>query len=379
MSLYSRQDERNIRVQRMVTDWAKSGLLQDEQRDRMMADLTVDLRRTNKFLRITLFLFGFLIVNATTGLFALFLDLDDSAATWFALIAALASVALSQMLVRRYRLYHFGIEEAAAIAAVAFAAVFAGTVIGSSFSTIAAFAAASAGAFALFQRFGYVYAGVAATLLAPMIVFDLEQSDTLRRLLAAIVLLTIFFLARERREDYGDDYPGDAYGVVEAVAWGALYVVTNLKISDWVSLTDNVPAFYWATYALTWILPAAGLWLAIRDRHRLLLDVNILMVLVTLMTNKAYLGAERNPWDPIVFGIVLIATALGIRRWLAGGAGESRAGYTASRLLASERAHLEVVGTASVVAPGAPQSHPQDSPSIGGGGSSGGAGASGNF
>ena len=58
MMIYPRDDERAIRVQRMVDDWTKSGLLQPEQRERMMADLQVDYRRTNKFLRITLFCLG---------------------------------------------------------------------------------------------------------------------------------------------------------------------------------------------------------------------------------------------------------------------------------------------------------------------------------
>jgi hypothetical protein len=37
----------------------------------MTADLAVDYRRTNKFLRITLFLFGFLIINAARRIVAL--------------------------------------------------------------------------------------------------------------------------------------------------------------------------------------------------------------------------------------------------------------------------------------------------------------------
>ena len=69
MNLYSQDDERAIREQRMVQDWTASGLLIPEQRARMAPELTVDLRRTNRFLRITLFVFGYMIVNSLTGLF----------------------------------------------------------------------------------------------------------------------------------------------------------------------------------------------------------------------------------------------------------------------------------------------------------------------
>ena len=66
-----------------------------------------------------------------------------------------------------------------------------------------------------------------------------------------------------------------------------MYLLTNLKASQWLSSPDEVALFYWATYAAIWILPAVGLFLAIRDRHRWMLDVNIVMAIVTLMSNKA--------------------------------------------------------------------------------------------
>ena len=98
-----------------------------------------------------------------------------------------------------------------------------------------------------------------------------------------------------------------------------------------------------------------------------------------MMSNKPYLGAEPKPWDPILFGVLLITIALGLRRWLA--SGENRVpGFVAHRLLASEKARLALAGSATVFAPGAPSAHPPEPPpTIGGGGSSGGAGASGNF
>ncbi len=378
MSLYSQDDERAIRMQRLVEDWTKSGLLVDEQRARILPELKVELRRTNRFLRATMFFFGYLIISSMAGLIAVFLD-GERMVTWLALVAAAASFAAARMLVLRFRLYRFGIEESAAIAAASFFTLFAATIPSSGFSTMSGFAAAALAAFVLFRQFGFVYAGVAATLLAPMIVFDLEQSDTFRRLVSAIVLLTIFFLSRERRQDHDPDFPGDAYAVFEAVAWAALYVITNLKVSPWLAIPDDVPQFYWATYVLIWILPAAGLWFAIRDRHRMMLDVNIVLAIVTLMSNKPYLGAEAKPWDPILFGLMLIVAAIALRRWLASGPNGSRSGWVPHRLLASEKARLALAGSATVFAPGAPAAHPHEGPAIGGGGRSGGAGASGTY
>ncbi|HEX8030520.1 MAG TPA: hypothetical protein VF491_18730 [Vicinamibacterales bacterium] len=379
MSLYSQDDERAIRVQRLVEDWTKSGLLVEEQRTRLLPELKVDLRRTNRFLRATMFLFGYLILSSLTGLFAVFMNISESAFIWMSLFGAAVTFAAAQYLVKHYRLYRFGVEESAAIAAATFFVIFAATVLSSDFSTVTAFAAATVASYVLFLRFGFVYAGVAATLLAPMAVFDYAETDAVRRLIAAIVLLTIFFVARERRQDHDPDFPSDSYAAIEAVAWAALYLVTNLKASAWLASVDDVPQFYWATYVLIWILPAAGLWFAIRDRHRLMLDVNIVLAIATMLSNKPYLGAEPKPWDPIVFGLMLIVVAIGLRRWLASGPNGSRAGWVPHRLLASEKAGLAMAGSAAALVPGAPAAHPQEGPAIGGGGRSGGAGASGTY
>lgn len=377
MSLYTRADERAIRVQRLVNDWTRSGLLVPAQRDRVLPELQVELRRTNIFLRVTLFVFGYMIVNALTGLFVVTLNLSEDATMVLAMLASGAFFAVAHLLVKQFRLYHFGVEESAAVAGVSFGAIAASMLLHSNFSILQALIAAAAGSFVVFRQFGLVYAGVAATIFAALIPFGTAQVDTVRRLAAMAIMVVVFVVARERRQDHDWDYPGDAYAAIETVAWAMLYLLVNLKISSWLASPDELPQLYWATYAAIWILPAAGLYLAIRDRHRTLLDVNIALALLTMVSNKPYLGAEPKPWDPIVLGLVLVGIAVGLRRWLARGEKGARRGFVAHRLLASERERLALAGSATVFAPGAPPAHtPEPAPGIGGGGSSGGAGAS---
>lgn len=379
MNLYSRDDERAIRVQRMVDDWTKSGLLVPEQRERIAPELKVDLRRTNRFLRITLFVFAYLIVNSITGLFVVMLNLSEDAATGLAFGAAAAFFAIAQMLVTRYRLYHFGVEEAAAIASVSFLAIGSAMALTSTFSILQGLIAAALGSFIVFRRFGYLYAGVAAVIFAGAVPFGLAQVDTVHRLLSMVILLVIFFLARERRQDHESDYPGDAYGVLEAVAWAMLYFMADLQISFWFSAPDGVWQFEWATHAAIWILPIAGLALATRERQRAMLDVNIVLALVTVISDKLYRGSPLTPWDPIVVGVLLIVIVIAVRRWLASGPGGSRRGFVAHRLLASEKARLALAANATLLVPGAPSAHSQQPDSTFGGGRSGGAGATGDF
>src|SRR5215213_11705258 len=157
MSVYSRDDERAIRVQRLVNDWAKSGLLTAEQKERILPELPVAFRRTNVFLRATLFVFGYMIVNSLAGLFVITLNLSEGATMYLAVAAAIGFFAVAHFFVTRFRLYRFGIEEAAAVASVSFFAIAASMAFHPTFSMLQAAIAAAAGSFLVFRRFGYVY------------------------------------------------------------------------------------------------------------------------------------------------------------------------------------------------------------------------------
>jgi hypothetical protein len=210
------------------------------------------------------------------------------------------------------------------------------------------------------------------------------------RLTSAGLLLVVFIIVRSVRRNVDDEFPGNEYRVMEAAAWLGVYAFLNLHLDVFDVAPTNVfrnasisRPFYWFTYAAIWVLPAVGLYLGLREKHRHLLDTNLVLALVTLATNKPYLGATRQPWDPILFGLLLIATAVTARRWLAKGQNGLRSGYTADRILASDQRAMSVVGTASAAVhmTGPVQNSgtaPQDTfkPE---GGRSGGAGASGSF
>ena len=387
MSAYQPDQERAIRLLHRVRDWRESGLVTEAQHDRMAADLETGLRRTNVFLRGTLFVFGVMIALAATGLVGVLLEPSNEMVWVLAAFAAVVSLLAAAFLIDNYHLYRFGIEEAFAVAGILFVAVAVGFVfepLGIVFDDTAvslAFAGGAIAAFIVFFQFGFVYAAVIALACSAVVPFPVVDSDVACRLLAAATLAALLFAARLQRGDLGDEFPGDNYAVIETAAWGGIYFVLNLKVSSWLSHADEAGWFYWSTYAAIWMLPAAGLWIAIRERHRLMLDLNIVMAIATLMSNKAYLGAERYPWDPIVFGLLMIAIAVGLRRWLASGADGSRAGFVPVRLLASERERLAAAGTVSVLQPPLHPQHPPapTGPAVGGGGRSGGAGAGGSF
>ena len=140
------------------------------------------------------------------------------------------------------------------------------------------------------------------------------------------------------------------------------------------------PWFKWTTYVMTWIIPTFGLRLGVRGKDRKLLAASVGMALATLVTNKPYLGWPRQAWDPMLFGILLIAVAIGVRRWLARGPGGERGGFTPERLLESERDAIRLVSIASAgVQPASREPVAVPPPSGFDGGRSGGAGGGAGF
>ncbi len=372
MRRYSREAEETVQAQDLIWEWMRSGLLEKEQIPRLSEDLQTDLRRTNNFLRLVLFLFTAIIIGASVLLLIDILKTTEIRAKAVACAAAAAlCFGLAECLVARFRVYRFGVEEALGAGAVVLViAAVALMMSNANIDSILAMALAigAVGGLLLYLRFGFVYAGVIAIACAAMIPFPLVHPVIGRHLLSAAVFLVIFVLVR------GND-------LFRAAAFAGSYVVLNLHISP--DAVIDRGGFYWTTYVMIWLLPVVGLSLSLRARDRLLMDVSGAMLITTLATNKLYLGSPPQTWDPILFGLFLMIAAVWIRRWLSSGSSGARFGFTPARILNRDSRLMTVVSTASAAfqpqaSPSAPAVTETAKPEFAGG-RSGGAGASGEF
>jgi hypothetical protein len=215
-------------------------------------------------------------------------------------------------------------------------------------------------------------------ICAAMLPFQAAAGEPFQRLVASGVLAAVFVVVRALHLRQGDDFPGDEYASLQAAAWIGVYLLLNLHLADLVGrpvLAPRVDAwFYWTTYAVTWVMPALGLWLAIRKKDRLFLGANLVLALGTLATNKPYLHKPSETWDPMLLGLLLMVAAVVVRRWLANAPGGHRNGYTAARILSSDRDRISLVGTASAAWQQQREKPPAAPPPEFGGGRSGGAG-----
>jgi hypothetical protein len=392
MSLYSAADEAATRAAARVRAWTRSELLTPGQGSAIESGLRPDVKRTNRYLRLALFVFGTIAVWAGAGLCLLILDIREDLATgWIAILAGVIDFALAAFLVVRFQLYRFGVEEALAVWSVVFVA-FGGFLTssgrGGDTPALVACVTAAFASFAAYWLFGFLYAACAAVGASAATAFYLGLPRFAAHMVSASILLGAFLTARMLRRRHGDDYPGDDYGVIEAVAWVGCYAVLNLRLSLDVmplflgSRSDAPPAFYWATYAAIWLMPPIGLALALRDKHRPMIWGGLLVAIGTLLTNKAYLGWEPHTWDPILLGMLLGGSAIAIRRWLIAGAGANRFGFVAQPLVASvDKDGLGVLSSIAVAAQPIAARTRTETPAFeaGRGGRSGGAGGGADF
>lgn len=360
MSVYGRENEERIRARAQVRAWAQASLLAHGQAETVESDLSVDVRRTNPLLRAGLAVFTAVVVVASVLLVGVVLEVHgEIGAAATATVGAAVCLATAEYFAGAFRLYRHGVEESLATVAVlllGFAVTEAMHIPSVAWSNLHILAVTSSvvaiGGLWLYARFGFVYGAAAATLCAAMIPVYLIGSVPLQHLAAAGLMAAAFGFARSRHLAYGDDYPGDDYATLQAVAWAALYLTLNLRVWDlvqpfWSAAVHVHDWFYWPSYVAIWAIPAFGLRLGIRDRGRELIDMNIALGITTLVTNKPYLGWPRREWDPMILGVLLMAVAIALRRWLASGPDGARSGFTPAQLLATDKNLLSMIGTAS--------------------------------
>ena len=400
MRIYSESSEETLRTRKFLADWAGEGFLSKEQYQRLEKDTVNELRTTNIFLRLILFLFTLITVGAAIGLFFVISRPSEQTSGVFFLMFAGACYAAGEMAVSRFRLYRYGIEEALVACSVGFLCAgilltfFSGAPYSPRPDAIRFLVPAVGGVFSLWiwYRFGFIYAFLAAMVFAVFIPGYWTSSHSAQRVVIASLYAIGLVGVTEVHSRHCFDYLDEHYSLVEALLWLGIYLATNLQLSSldarmrwWgfgSAASEFSRPFYWATWVLIWCLPAIVLVRGIRQKDRFVITVGAILAVLTFVSNKPYLGWPRHTWDPMILGVLLTGVALFIRHWLAGGPGGVRHGFTAARLSGRDKKWIDtgsvVVGLAAAqsVAP-SPQAKAADFHFDGG--ASGGGGASGNF
>jgi hypothetical protein len=407
MRLYTAESMETLRTRKLLKEWTTEGVLTGAQYQHLEAEVPSQLRTTNIFLRGVLFLFTLFVVAAAAALFSvIFLNrASTSAQGILCLSVAVLSYLAAEWVVSQYHLYHHGIEEALVVCSIG--CFYLGLQITQDAHSTKSLSAEFLipGACIIlslwaWHRLGYWYAFLAAMIFVVFLPDYWTSSHSAQRTIIAAAYIAGLMTVAALRSRHSVDSMRDAYSLVEALLWGGLYLVTNLKVLasglplHWwgrgtQASSDFPRPFYWLTWVLIWCLPPLILPRGVRWKDRPVMAVGIAAAILTFISNKPYLSWQRHTWDPIILGVLLACAVLLLRRWLSQGPGGVREGFTAARLTARDQSWISagstVLGLASLhsVTP-SPQTI-NSGPYTGnpglhsGGGASGGAGASGDF
>jgi hypothetical protein len=400
MRAYSASSEEALRARDLLKDWAGEGFLTAEQYKSMEQDTVCDLRRTNIFLRLVLFLFTLIIVGAAVALFFTVFKPPMRAVGILLLFLAGCAYAAAEFAASQARLYRYGIEEALAACSVGFLcagmeiAMFGNRAFSSPSNGVGFLVPAAGAIFSLWiwHRFGLPYAPLAAMIFVVWVPGYWISSHAAQHVIVAAFYTAGLITIVAVRSRHRFTYLNNQYSVAEALLWLGIYLEINLQLSSlnllgqwWGApgtITEFSRPFYWATWVLTWCLPPVVLTRGLRLKERWIIAVGAIVAILTLVTNKPYLGWQRHSWDPMFLGALLMGVALFIRRWLADGPGEIRCGFTGRRLSGKDKTWMSAGFTAlGFVSPTPVTPSPQPaSPDVHfGGGDSGGGGASSDF
>ena len=397
MRLYSASSEETLRARKLLADWADEGLLTQAQYQRLEQETVCELRTTNIFLRLILFLFTLIGVGAAAALFLV----RSSDQTIFLLIYAAVCYAAAEVAVSQAHLYRYGIEEALAVCSVGFlcagmqAALFRVSPYSPKPNGFQFLVPAAGAVFSLWiwRRFGLWYAFLAAMVFALFVPGYWTSSHSAQHVIVAMLYaigLTGVTAVRSRQHF---DYVEDDYSHVEAFLWLGIYLAINLRLSSldlraqwWGGGTraasEFARSFYWTTWVLVWVLPPVVLTRGVRQKDRFVIAVGAIVAVLTLVSNKPYLGWPRHTWDPMLLGILLTGVALFIRLWLARGPEGIRGGFTAAHLSGKDKRWMNASSAVlGLVTPQSITPSPQTTSADVrfGGGASGGGGAGGDF
>jgi hypothetical protein len=398
MRIYSASSEETLRARQLLKDWVGEGFLTKPQYQLLKKETVSELRTTNIFLRLVLFLFTLISVGAAAGLFYVVSRPSDQTAGVFFLIFAAVCYAATEAAVSQARLYRYGIEEALAVWSVVFLCAgmgftfFSGRPYSATSDAVLSLVPAAGVIFSLWiwRRFGLSYAFLAAMIFVLFLPGYWTSSREAQHLIVAVFYAIGLAGVATVRSRHRFDYLEEAYSVVEALLWLGIYLAFNLQLSSlnlsarWWDGTraasEFARPFYWGTWVLIWCLPPIVLARGVRQKDRFVIAVGAIVAILTLVSNKPYLGWPRHTWDPMLLGILLTGVAIFLRRWLARGPGGIRHGFTAARLSGKDKHWINAgvgFGLLSPHSTGPQTSSPDDFRF--GGGQTGGGGAGGDF
>ena len=388
--------ERNHEIRSAARSWRRAGEITAaalEEIERAYPDDSVRLAPVwSIFVFVAVFLAG---LAAAIGI-AIAFRLDDAMIAPTCFFAGIALCAATEIQQGRFRLASTGSDAATSLLAIGFLLIAWGVRLesGHSMAPGRTLSLTLLAAFVLFGlsawRWGFPLYGFACAVALFVFAGRILPAARIGWFSAAclVLLATVPFLDRWSLPPSHRD----ALAAGLAAGLAAVYAVLNPWSVEvrWIEeLSDRSPAPGGPVGARFWFFAAATLiytllvvvW-GIRSRRRLVLDLGVAFLLVSLVTLRHYVHLAPLWVVLSAAGAAAVAAASVFERTFKRAPGATLGGFTAQPLFGKERflSNLAVVAAAATLSPEPPAELPRSSNDFkGGGGGFGGAGASGGY
>ena len=382
--------DRNEYVREAARDWLRAGWI-DKNAQQAIAGLYPDDRaRAGPAFRILFFVLTIGTLLCVAGIFLQRFDSKYVVAA-FSLILGFVCAAATHYLINIHKRRQGGIE--AAFSFMTVSCLIFGVVAFISetgwwdgrtghFLELLVFAILTGAAASIWGYWLYAIFS-AAFLFAGLLNFSVG-----RLIWLLLVLLVYLALLKNSESERWPPALRKSFSAFLAVSLVALYAAFNLYLADNVFVTlyfnytggGNVLIPRWVCILFTAFLPVLIFLSGILQRRRLFLNLGFVLAILSFITLLQYV--HRPPLWMLLSGggLLLLALAEGLRRYLNSGNNNERAGFTADRLAEDPEKRRVLEMAVSVAAATPQQGSPREEPEFsGGGGRFGGGGASSDF
>lgn len=367
--------------------WAKHEFIAQEQFANISEAYKTPLYHPNIMIRLLLFVATLVALSGITGILILFFaSAGEHFMNFASVVYGIASfVVLEKMFIAKHH-YKSGVTEAVLYHACGFVILGVAAINGFHSAQLILFTCLIVFSFAAWRYLDLITTVAAIASLAGIIFYNcFDAGGIFKQIIPFVFIVTfslIYFQVRRIKSGRRSKLWGNNLLVIEVIALLLIYVSGNyLVVRELsvglmnVSLAEGEDiTFALFFYAFTLLVPVIYLAFGIRRKDMILLRVSLVLLAFAVFTFKYYFSLGHTEITLMIAGLVLIAAAVGLMRFLS----TLRNGFTGENILSSKWSSLNAEAFIISQTMGGNQA-PKDIRTEGGGGSFGGGGSTEGF
>lgn len=336
---------RNLHVMKEAKRWMKHGWISKDQFEKISVEYASSFYHPNLFIRLLLFIATLIALAGASGLLGLmFVETGKTSLSVLSLLYGVGSwIFLEKIFIQNNHHYKSGVSEALLYHSIGFMM---GGIIGITDGnvTVSLICAVIIFGFSSIRFIDLISTVCALCCFAGLLFYWFYEADGIFRNVIPFALIFsfcgLYFLLLKLKKKRETESWEDCFVVSEAFCLLLIYAAGNYLVVRELSISliglaleegQEIP-FAFLFYFLTVAIPLAYLYFGIRKKDGVMIRVSLIAVAFAVFTFKYYFSLGHHEITLTLGGIILIAIAWWLFRYLK----TPRNGYTAENIL-SER------------------------------------------